>query len=80
MERSNPIILHAFADALRQCRREVGLSQEELAARADLSARHVSFLETGKRQPSLTVLHALSQGLGMSLTQFAEVIESKQGR
>lgn len=80
MERSNQTILQAFAEALRQCRREAGLSQEELAARAELSARHISFLETGKRQPSLAVLHALTLGLGMSLTQFAEAIESRQPR
>lgn len=80
MERSTPSILQAFAEALRQCRRDMGLSQEELAARADLSARHISFLETGKRQPSLAVLHALSVGLGMSLTQFAEAIEERQQR
>lgn len=77
MERSNQNLLDAFAEALRQCRHEAGLSQEELAARADLSARHISFLETGKRQPSLTVLAALSRGLGMNLAQFAEVIEGK---
>ena len=76
MERSNPNLLAAFAEALRRCRHEASLSQEELAARADLSARHISFLETGKRQPSLTVLAALSRGLGMSLAQFAEVIDA----
>lgn len=80
MERSTQTILEAFAGALRECRREAGLSQEELAARAELSARHISFLETGKRQPSLAVLHSLSLGLGISLTQFAETIERRQPR
>lgn len=77
MERGSETVLHAFSLELRECRREAGLSQEELAARADLSARHISFLETGKRQPSLAALISLSRGLGISLAALASAIEAR---
>ena len=40
-----------------------------------MSVRFISFLENGRRQPTLTVVVALSRGLGISLTEFAEDIE-----
>lgn len=41
-----------FGDNLRDWRRTRGLSQLELASRAGVSQRHVSFIETGKAKPS----------------------------
>ena len=75
MERRNEHLLAAFAAALSEQRARTGLSQEELAARADVSARFVSLLETAKRQPSLTALLALSNGLGMRMGDLAAETE-----
>jgi transcriptional regulator with XRE-family HTH domain len=41
-----------FGAQLRDWRRAKGLSQLELAARAEVSQRHVSFIETGRSRPS----------------------------
>ncbi|HUG07678.1 MAG TPA: helix-turn-helix transcriptional regulator [Acidimicrobiia bacterium] len=41
-----------FGAMLRDWRHARGLSQLELATRADVSQRHVSFLETGRSRPS----------------------------
>ncbi|MFD1912489.1 helix-turn-helix transcriptional regulator [Halodurantibacterium flavum] len=55
MDRRNDLLLvTAFADTLRETRQAASLAQEDLAERADVSARFISFLETGKRQPSLS--------------------------
>lgn len=78
MERTNEKLVAAFADALRQRRRAANLSQEELAARADVSARFVSFLETKKRQPTLTIIAALSKGLGLSMSEFLLGLDATQ--
>ena len=72
MERVNKPLVAAFAETLRARRRAAGLSQEELAARSDLSVRHVSYLETGDRQPSLTVLLAVSEGLEIGPAELVE--------
>lgn len=48
-------------------RRRLGLSQEELAAKAGLSQHGVSALETGVRDnPTLRTLYALAQALEVS--------------
>jgi transcriptional regulator with XRE-family HTH domain len=48
---------------LREWRRRRKLSQLELALRADSSARHVSFLETGRAKPSRSMLLRLADEL-----------------
>ena len=67
MERSNERLVAAFAAVLRERRERAQLTQEELAERADVSARFISFLETGNRQPSLSALAAISDGLGVTM-------------
>ncbi|MBI1250693.1 MAG: helix-turn-helix domain-containing protein [Alphaproteobacteria bacterium] len=54
---------HDFAAALRQWRRARGLSQLDLALSIDISARHLSFLETGRARPSRDMVHLLSEAL-----------------
>ena len=76
MERTNEKLVAAFAAALRHRRRAANLSQEELAARADVSARFISFLETKKRQPTLTIIAALSKGLGLSMSEFLQGLDA----
>ena len=77
VERTDPDLIAAFAAELRARRRAAGLSQEELAHRADLSVSTVSFLETRRRQPSLTVMRALARALGVSLAAFAGGVETR---
>ena len=52
---------------LREWRRLRNLSQLELALRAGTSARHLSFLETGRAQPSREMVLNLAQQLGVPL-------------
>ncbi|MBP6848562.1 MAG: helix-turn-helix transcriptional regulator, partial [Kofleriaceae bacterium] len=44
-----------------------GLSQEHLAARAGVSTRHLSFIETGRARPGREVLLALAGALDVPL-------------
>ncbi len=81
MDRRDEHVILAFASILRRERERAGLTQEDLAERADISVRFVSFLETGKRQPSLTALAALSRGLGLSVAQLVSGLHGdQQGR
>jgi len=52
--------------ALRLARR---LSQEELAARAEISTRHLSCLESGRARPSHTMLLVLGSALDLPLRE-----------
>ncbi len=56
-----------FPAMLRYWRRQRGLSQLDLALAADVSARHVSFLETGRSRPSPEMVVQLGATLGLPL-------------
>ncbi|MGE0731031.1 MAG: helix-turn-helix domain-containing protein [Acidimicrobiia bacterium] len=58
-----------FPALLKYWRRQRGLSQLDLALAADVSARHVSFLETGRSRPSAEMVLRLATALGVPLRQ-----------
>lgn len=77
MERSNDRLVAAFATVLRDRRERAGLTQEDLAERADVSARFISFLENGRRQPTLSAIAALSAGIGASMVDVIGQVEAR---
>src|SRR5579864_2730194 len=56
-------------EQLRMWRQRRRLSQLELAFEADISARHVSFLETGRSMPSREMLLRLAERLDIPLRE-----------
>jgi transcriptional regulator with XRE-family HTH domain len=54
-------IPQAFGVVLRECRTKSGISQEQLALKADLDRTYISLLERGLRQPSLDTLFRLAK-------------------
>jgi transcriptional regulator with XRE-family HTH domain len=56
-----------FSALLRHWRTRRGMSQLDLAISADVSSRHVSFLETGRAQPSREMVLVLGAALDVPL-------------
>lgn len=56
-----------FGDHMRLWRRIRGLSQLQLSVRADVSSRHVSFLESGRSKPSRPMVDTLADALDIPL-------------
>ncbi len=54
---------------LRRWREHRRLSQLELALRADISARHLSFVETGRSKPSRETIVKLAEQLTITLRE-----------
>ena len=52
-----------YGRAIRTIRVARGLSQDELAESSGVSAGYVSLIESGKREPSTSVLERLSESL-----------------
>lgn len=66
----HPGAAHAsIGDLLRTWRRRRSLSQLELALEADVSSRHVSFLETGRARPSREMVLRLADHLEVPLRE-----------
>ena len=76
MERSNPDLIAAFAVVLRRRRKAAGWSQEEFAFRTGLSPSYVSFLETRRRQPTLTVIGVICEQFGLTMSEFLADVEA----
>lgn len=64
---------HVVRTRLRSLRNTLGLSLDELAARANLSASTISRVETGKRTISLDVLLPLAAALQVGLDALLDV-------
>ncbi|MDX1583294.1 MAG: helix-turn-helix domain-containing protein [Thermoanaerobaculia bacterium] len=56
---------HTIGMMLRQARRRVGLSLEDVASKADLSISTLSRMETGRQSISVETLISLAQILGV---------------
>ncbi|HEY2686168.1 MAG TPA: helix-turn-helix transcriptional regulator [Steroidobacteraceae bacterium] len=59
----------SFGDHLRDWRRRRGLSQLGLAGDAQISARHLSFVETGRARPSRDMVVRLAEQLQVPLRE-----------
>ena len=63
-----------IGDILREWRDIRGFSQLELAMEADVSSRHLSFLESGRSQPTRDMVLRLAETLGMPLRNRNELL------
>src|ERR671910_2279510 len=66
----------AVGHLLREWRAARGMSQLDLAMHAGFSARHVSFIETGRTQPSRQALLVLAETLEVPLRERNRLLEA----
>lgn len=59
-----------FGAYVRKVRKQRGLTQEELAHRANLHSTYIGHIETGTYTPSIFVIWKIAQVLKMSLSEF----------
>lgn len=58
-----------FGQAIKKRREELGISQEQLALRADLHRTYISDVERGERNPSLTTITRLTAALEITVSE-----------
>jgi transcriptional regulator with XRE-family HTH domain len=61
-------IKQRFGKAIRRRRRELDLSQEELAERAELHRTYISNIERGELNPSLETMEKLVKALDITVS------------
>jgi transcriptional regulator with XRE-family HTH domain len=64
-----------FGAALKEKRQHLGLSQEGLALKSGLDRSYVGGIERGERNPSLTAITRLADGLGISMHELFQYTE-----
>jgi transcriptional regulator with XRE-family HTH domain len=67
----------AFGFALYRLRTQREMKQDALADDAKLSRNYISMLELGERNPSLYTMLALCKGLGISLAELSQEVETQ---
>lgn len=68
----------AFGNAVRQRRKQLEISQEELGLRAGIHRTYISQIERGLKSPSLNVMGFLAQALGIDVSQLIKIAEDLQ--
>jgi len=63
---------------LAKLRREQGLSQHELATKANMLQQAISDYEVGKKEPTLNTACRLAEALGVSVDQVAQALREQK--
>lgn len=61
-------LLKAFAAVVRRARSDLGLSQEELADRANLHRNYIGMIERSERAPTLLAMEGIARGLKLKVS------------
>ncbi len=73
----NQPLINALATEIKLRRRELGYSQEDLAGHCELDRPYISLIEVGRKQPTLSVLLRLADGLQFSLAEFMVLVQKR---
>jgi transcriptional regulator with XRE-family HTH domain len=65
-------VLHSFAENLHRLRRQAGISQEELGARAGIQMADISRYEGAHRDPRITTVARLADALDVRIAELLE--------
>ncbi|WP_428306231.1 helix-turn-helix domain-containing protein [Lacipirellula sp.] len=64
-----------LGSAIRKARQKAGLTQEELAFRADVSRNYISLLELEQKSPTVQTLLKVANALGVKASQLVAQVE-----
>ncbi len=70
----------SFAALLKHYRRQAGMTQEELAARANYSPSYISQLERGEKTPTAATLDLLARALELDVSETTHLRQSVHAR
>ena len=76
---SNPNIKKELGLRIRTLRKRNGLTQEEMADKCELHWTYIGGLERGERNPTLTTMQKVAEGLGVGLTELLSAKAFQEG-
>jgi transcriptional regulator with XRE-family HTH domain len=71
---AEPAARHTSGELIRHWRRQRHLTQQELSVRCRISARHLSFIETGRSRPSPATVIAVCEELEVPLRHRNDIL------
>ena len=73
----NQLLINALGVAVKVRRLELALSQEDVAGRCELDRPFITMIESGRKQPTISVLHRLAGALDLSLGELCQRVEGR---
>lgn len=73
----NQELISALGMEVRTHWRELSLTQEDLAGRCELDRPFRSWIEVGKKQPTISVLYKISSVLDLTLAELCARVERR---
>lgn len=64
--------LEEFGVNLKALREKLNLSQDDIAARCDVTKGNLSNIENGKKDFTFTTLHEIAKGLGLTVSKLTD--------
>jgi XRE family transcriptional regulator, regulator of sulfur utilization len=69
----------ALGDTLKRLRDEAGLSQEDLASRAEITMNSYGRIERLEANPTWTTVRRIAEALELSLAELGQAVEDVEG-
>jgi transcriptional regulator with XRE-family HTH domain len=66
-----------FGTVLRTYRLAKGMTQEQLSEQVEVVRSHICMLESGKNQPSLTIIFRLAKALGIRPGELMDAVAAR---
>ena len=66
-----------FGEVLQELRLQQGLTQDQLAERADTERSHISALERAEKGPALATIFVLAQALNIPAGHLIDLVEKR---
>lgn len=76
----NPLLIQAFASAIKARRLQLGMTQEVLAGQIELDRPFVTLMEAGSKQPTVSVMWRLASGLQLTASELAALVDERFAR
>ena len=73
----NQSLIAALGVEVKVRRLEIGLSQEDVAGRCDLDRPYITMIESGRKQPTISVMYRLALALDLTLVELSARVEAR---
>ncbi len=70
LRQPSPKLMQTLSEKIRSRRKEINLSQEELAERCDLHRTYIGSVERGERNVTLSTLEVIAKALKLEIRDF----------
>lgn len=73
-------LVHHLGEAIRDLRKEAGLSQAVFGERCGFYQTYLSRIENGSANPTLNAIEVIAKALGMSVFDLLDLVKTRMGQ